>query len=190
MILVKNFIVPHCLDGRQNEDETDVDCGGSCKPCEGIHFHMVIICWYHLVYTLHSDINVRYNQIINLFAVLIEVQLHALEEASHISWRFQNTNCKSDDDLEVGGNRVYKTNCNLALGQSYTLECKNLGDGWWKSNNLLVENYVYCEYTKGTTLTNITITGNAHTSQIVLSLLIHFIHEVKSDNFFFKCELM
>ena len=121
-----------------------------------------------------SDMNVRYSQIINFFAVLIEVQLHALEEASHISWRFQNTNCKSDDDLEVGGNRVYKTNCNLALGQSYTLECKNLGDGWWKSNNLLVENYVYCEYTKGTTLTNITITGNAHTSQIVLSLLIDF----------------
>ena len=139
--------------------------------------------------------NVRYSQIINFFAVLIEVQLHALEEASHISWRFQNTNCKSDDDLEVGGNRVYKTNCNLALGQSYTLECKNLGDGWWKSNNLLVENYVYCEYTKGTTLINITITGNAHTSQTVLSLLIDLIltsiiHEVKSDKLFFKCELM
>ena len=136
----------------------------------------IFIC-YHLFISsciTHSDINVRYSQITNFFAVLIEVQLHALEEASHISWRFQNTNCKSDDDLEVGGNRVYKTNCNLALGQSYTLECKNLGDGWWKSNNLLVENYVYCEYTKGTTLTNITITGNAHTSQIVLSLHIDF----------------
>ena len=133
---------------------------------------------FHRDNRAHSDINVRYSQITNFFAVLIEVQLHALEAASHISWRFQNTNCKSDDDLEVGGNRVYKTNCNLALGQSYTLECKNLGDGWWKSNNLLVENYVYCEYAKGTTLTNITITGNAHTSQIVLSLLIDFSRQV------------
>ena len=30
-----NLIVPHCLDGRQNQDETNVDCGGSCKPCQG-----------------------------------------------------------------------------------------------------------------------------------------------------------
>lgn len=23
----------HCTDGRKDEDETDVDCGGSCGPC-------------------------------------------------------------------------------------------------------------------------------------------------------------
>ena len=33
----KIVIVPHCLDGQQNEDETDVDCGGSCKPCQGMN---------------------------------------------------------------------------------------------------------------------------------------------------------
>ena len=33
----KIVIVPHCLDGHQNEDETDVDCGGSCKPCQGMN---------------------------------------------------------------------------------------------------------------------------------------------------------
>ena len=125
-----------------------------------------IFIWLSYVYIIlyHSDINVRYNQSINLFAVLIEVQLHALEEASHISWRFQNTNCKSDDNLEVSGNRVYKTDCKLAIGQTYTLECNSLGDGWWKSNHLVIENYLYCEYAKGKTLNNITITGNLHTS--------------------------
>ena len=23
----------HCADGKQNEDETDTDCGGTCNPC-------------------------------------------------------------------------------------------------------------------------------------------------------------
>ena len=49
----KLFIVPHCLDGRQNEDETDVDCGGSCKPCEGIHFHMLSSVYIILYYQFY-----------------------------------------------------------------------------------------------------------------------------------------
>lgn len=30
----EGFCVPHCGDGWQNGDEGDVDCGGSCGPCE------------------------------------------------------------------------------------------------------------------------------------------------------------
>ena len=37
-IFRNNLIVPHCLDGQQNEDERGVDCGGSCKPCQGMNF--------------------------------------------------------------------------------------------------------------------------------------------------------
>ena len=39
MFFDKILTVPHCLDGHRNEDETDVDCGGSCKPCEGMYFY-------------------------------------------------------------------------------------------------------------------------------------------------------
>ena len=38
-----NLIVPHCLDESQNEDETGIDCGGSCKPCQGMHLAMFIM---------------------------------------------------------------------------------------------------------------------------------------------------
>ena len=116
---------------------------------------------YRCLSVLHIYVN---DQIFIIFTALIEVQLQAMEEATHISWRLQNTNCKSDDNLEVGGNRVYKTDCKLAIGQTYTLECNSLGDGWWKSNHLVIENYLYCEYAKGRTLNNIIITGNLHTS--------------------------
>ena len=95
---------------------------------------------------------------------MIEIQLQAIEETSHISWRLQNTDCKSEDNLEVGANRVYQTDCKLAIGETYALECNSLEDGCWASNHLLIESYVYCEYAKGKTLFNITITGNVHTS--------------------------
>ena len=38
MSFTKYLIVSHCLDGSQNEDETDIDCGGSCKPCKRMYF--------------------------------------------------------------------------------------------------------------------------------------------------------
>ena len=87
-----------------------------------------------------------------------------MEEASDISWRLQNTNCKSADDLDLAANRVYPTDCELAVGQSYILECNVLTGGWWKSNHLVIENYVYCEYAKEETLVTINITGNVHYS--------------------------
>ena len=110
---------------------------------------------------LHIYVN---DQIFIIFTAFIEVQLQAMEEATHISWQLQNTNCKSDDDLEVGVNRDRQTDCELAIGQTYTLECNSLGDGWWKSNHLVIENSLYCKYAKGKTIKNITITGTLHTS--------------------------
>ena len=34
----------HCFDEIKNGDEWDVDCGGSCKPCKGMHFGIYILC--------------------------------------------------------------------------------------------------------------------------------------------------
>ena len=52
----KNVIVRHCSDGKKNEDETQQDCGGSCKPCQGMSFWLsssyifllkyIYILWY------------------------------------------------------------------------------------------------------------------------------------------------
>ena len=30
------FYKDHCFDGNKTEDETGVDCGGSCRPCSGL----------------------------------------------------------------------------------------------------------------------------------------------------------
>ena len=100
--------------------------------------------------------------------VSVETNLQAIEETSGISWRITNTECKSDTNLQLSANRVYNTGCELSLGQSYTLECDTEGNtgypnynGWWKANFLLIENSVYCEYSDGKKLINITITGKA-----------------------------
>ena len=106
--------------------------------------------------------------------VFVEIKLQAIEETSGISWRIMNTDCKSDTNLAVSANRVYKKDCELSLGQSYTLECGGQGNtgyegnynGWWKANHLVVENSVYCKYTDGIKMINITITGKAYTLSI------------------------
>ena len=105
---------------------------------------------------------------IDFLAVPVIVKLQAIEETSGISWRITNTECKSDTNLQLSANRVYNKRCELSLGQSYTLECDNEGNtgypnynGWWKANFLLIENSVYCEYSDGKKLINITITGKA-----------------------------
>ena len=106
---------------------------------------------------------------LNFFVVSVEIKLVAIEETSGISWRITNTECKSDTNLQLSANRVYKTGCELSLGQSYTLECDSEGNirypnynGWWKANFLLIENSVYCEYSDGKEIINITITGKAY----------------------------
>ena len=102
----------------------------------------------------------------------VEIKLQGVEETSGISWRIMNTDCKSDTNLAVSANRVYKKDCELSLGQYYTLECGGEGNtgynrygasynGWWKANILVVENSVYCEYSDGIKMINITITGRA-----------------------------
>ena len=117
--------------------------------------------------------NIQYRQIFLL--VSVQIKLQAIEETSGISWRITNTECKSDTSLQLSGNRVYLKDCELSLGQSYTLQCENERNtgwpnynGWWKANFLAVENSIYCEYSDETKLINITITGKTYT------LLINF----------------
>ena len=116
--------------------------------------------------------------------VLVEMKLQSIEETSGIAWRIIDTDCKSDTNLQLSANRVYNKDCELSLGQSYTLQCENEGNtgypnynGWWKANFLVVENSVYCEYSDGITMINLTITGEAYT--LLTNLLL-----------FIRCELL
>ena len=102
--------------------------------------------------------------------VSVQIKVQAIEETSGISWRITNTECKSDTSLQLSGNRVYPKDCELSLGQSYTLQCENEGNtgypnynGWWKANFLVIENSVYCEYSNGKKTINITISGEVYT---------------------------
>ena len=98
---------------------------------------------------------------INLFVALINVKLQTMEKATGINWQIQNTTCVSENNMQLSGNREYQTECTLVIGHSYILECKS-SDGGWNSNHLIIENSVYCEYAKSTTIINITMTGNIH----------------------------
>ena len=108
-----------------------------------------------------------------LWVVFVEIKLQAIEETTGISWRMMSTDCRSDTNLQVSSNRVYNKDCALSLGQSYTLQCENEGNTEypsdnsfhysWKANFLVVENSVYCEYSDGIKMINITITGKAYT---------------------------
>ena len=109
-------IVPHCLDKSQNEDESGIDCGGSCKPCQ----------------------------------VSVEIKYTGIEEANGISWSISDTNCKSILPSDLRPGTEYKQDCDLAMGQSYILNCESPDGSWWKSNYVVIENSVYCEYAQGT----------------------------------------
>ena len=108
------------------------------------------------------------NDTLRTFSVVfVEMKLQSIEETSGISWRIINTECKSDSNLQLSPNRVRSKDCELSLGLSYTLQCESVGNngspnynGWWKANFLVVENSVYCEYSDGMKMINITITGN------------------------------
>ena len=100
--------------------------------------------------------------------VSVKIKLQAIEETSGISWSIANTKCKSDTNLQFSANTVYNKDCELTLGQSYTLHCDNEGisavsnhNGWWKANFLVIENSVHCEYSDRKKMINITITGKA-----------------------------
>ena len=84
-----------------------------------------------------------------------------MEEANGISWSISDTNCKSTlpSIVHLRPGTEYKQVCDLAVGQSYILNCESPDGGWWKSNYLVIENSVYCEYAQGTKLSTVTITG-------------------------------
>ena len=82
-----------------------------------------------------------------------------IEEANGISWSISDTNCKSILPSDLRPGTEYKQYCDLAMGQSYILNCESPDGGWWKSNYVVIENSVYCEYAQGTKLSNVTITG-------------------------------
>ena len=93
------------------------------------------------------------------FAASVEIQFQGVEDNAVISWSLLQSNCKSTGYIASTANSVYKTECLLTVGQTYTLKCEGRGDSWWFANYLIIENSVYCEYAKGTKLINITITG-------------------------------
>ena len=93
------------------------------------------------------------------FAASVEIQFQGVEDNTVISWSLLQSNCKSTGYIASTANSVYKTECLLTVGQTYTLKCEGREDSSWFANYLIVENSVYCEYAKGTKLINITITG-------------------------------
>jgi len=109
--------------------------------------------------------------------VSLEIKLYGVEDTNGISWSILDTNCKSLPDLNVGINRVYRKRCDLALDQSYKLQCNGvekstlgtgLGGGWihygWRSNYIVIESSVYCQFAKDKTVANIRITGKTDES--------------------------
>ena len=140
---------------------------------------MISLCQFYVGST--------YNTVRAFLIVSIKIQLQATEETSGISWRITNTECKSDTNLQLSANRVYNTGCELSLGQSYTLECDTEGNtgypnynGWWKANFLLIENSVYCEYSDGKKIINITITGKA--DKLETNFLLYMVITIRSLN--------
>ena len=90
--------------------------------------------------------------------VLVMIELQGKVKTDGISWMLIGTDCKSIPNLSVTANRLYKKNCGLSIGQSYTLKCEG-GVAGWRSNYLVIENSKYCENTQSETKINITITG-------------------------------
>ena len=96
-----------------------------------------------------------------IFVVSVEIKYMGLEEANGISWSISGTNCKSKfpSVLRPATEYKYGVSCDLAMGQSYILNCESPDGSWWKSNYVVIENSVYCEYAQGTKLSTVIITG-------------------------------
>ena len=91
----------------------------------------------------------------------VEIIYKGMEEANGISWSISDTNCKSILPSDLRAGTEYKQVCDLAVGQSYILNCESPDGGWWKSNYVVIENSVYCEHAQGTKFSTVTITGMA-----------------------------
>ena len=98
---------------------------------------------------------------IDLIIVQVQVGLRTKYETRDISWSVSPT-CASQDELAVASNALYKKDCPLVVGQSYTIECTSYTGEGWNSNLLIIENNAYCQnFTIGIEETeNVTITGN------------------------------
>ena len=145
-----------------------------------VYFFIWLSSVYIILYVASCQFYVgcTYNTVRAFLVVLVKIQLQAIEETSGISWRITNTECKSETNLQLSANRVYNEDCELSLGQSYTLECDGEGNtgspnynGWWKANFLTIENSVYCEYSDGKEIMNITITGKAYGLKLIFSCI-------------------
>ena len=96
-----------------------------------------------------------------VFIVQVQVGLRTKYETRDIRWSVSPT-CASQDELAVASNALYKKDCPLVVGQSYTIECTSYTGEGWNSNLLIIENNAYCQnFTIGIEETeNVTITGN------------------------------
>ena len=111
-------------------------------------------------YLMVGDPYVRCEGELGVPTVLVAIELMAREDTTGITWNILDTNCKSEPNLIVTQNRVYKTSCGLSMGKTYRLKCGTSGMGW-KSNHLVIENSIYCEGTESEQILNITVTGAA-----------------------------
>ena len=113
----------------------------------------------------------------------VEIKYMGLEEANGISWSISGTNCKSKfpSVLRPATEYKYGVSCDLAMGHSYILNCESPDGGWWKSNYVVIENSVYCEYAQGTKQSNVTITGMVETLHSICFFQIIFKTMLRMD---------
>ena len=61
-VCCKKFIVAHCRDGHRNEDETAIDCGGSCIPCNGMNLDNIChVSEFNDYFDIKHHIEIFYN---------------------------------------------------------------------------------------------------------------------------------
>ena len=77
------------------------------------------------------------------------IGLHTKQETRKISWTL-SPRCRSQEDLTVASNAYYETECALAIGQTYTLNCRSTAGTGWNSNYLIIEDKMFCQnFTNG-----------------------------------------
>ena len=104
-----------------------------------------------------SESSKKYIRII----VQVQIGLRTKHETRGIRWAVGAT-CASQDNLDVASDALYKVECALVKGQTYTITCMSYNGDGWNSNLLIIENTAYCQnFTEGTEeTTNITVMGN------------------------------
>ena len=117
-----------------------------------------------------------------MLAALVAIELRGMEDVTtyhgkpSLSWAILETNCIARPNLEVIADRDDIESCELEIGRSYTLQCESYNGQWWMSNHIVIEDSIYCKYTKGKRLVNITISGNTHHSCSIWSSYLNIIN--------------